>query len=56
VVIQPQYSWVGHFSNGMARFSTNGESAGKWGYIERTGQTVIPPQFDSAEDFELLGR
>jgi hypothetical protein len=54
VVIQPKYPWVGHFSNGMARFSTNGESAGKWGYIEKTGQTDIPAQFDSAEDFEFL--
>jgi len=36
-----EVSWWAFFKR-MA-VSTNGESAGKWGYIEKTGQTDILP-------------
>ena len=27
-------------------------SAGKWGYIDKTGNFIIQPQFDEASDFK----
>jgi hypothetical protein len=36
----------------MARFNTSRFRDGKWGFIDRTGEAVIPPQFDEAQDFE----
>jgi hypothetical protein len=43
---------AGPFRNGLARVAENG----KWGYIDRYGEFVIPAQFDRALEFsEGLG-
>lgn len=38
----------GNFSSGMAWMR---DSAGRWGFINRKGETVIPPVYDRAESF-----
>jgi len=38
---------IGTFHEGLAPIQVNG----KWGYIANTGETVIPVQFDAADDF-----
>jgi hypothetical protein len=48
IVIQPQFSWANHFSEGLAAIHTNER---KYGYIDKTGTIVIKPQFDKAGDF-----
>jgi hypothetical protein len=48
IVIQPQFFWAHHFSEGLAIVETNDR---KYGYIDKTGTIVIKPQFDKAEDF-----
>lgn len=37
-----------HFSEGLCAVETDD---GKWGYIDRAGEMVIPPRFRSADDF-----
>ncbi len=47
VIIPPQYSWAGDFSDGLAQIRVHG----KYGYIDPSGKVVIPPQFDWAGHF-----
>lgn len=53
--IAPKYEDAGTFNNGLAPVKQNG----KWGYIDKTGKTVIPFQYDIAglfnEGFALVG-
>ena len=51
VVIEPQFSYPCFFKEKLAC----AESDGKWGYIDRAGEFVIPPRFDEAEDFTEEG-
>lgn len=64
-VIPPSFTAARAFSEGLAAVYVGGESylesfngsqyieheRGKWGYIDRTGAIVIPPQFGSAAPF-----
>ncbi|MDT8069199.1 MAG: WG repeat-containing protein [Terriglobia bacterium] len=54
VVIEPRFTWVGRFSNGMAIFFTKGDAGHKYGFLDRTGTIVIPPQFEYADNFEAV--
>lgn len=45
-----EYLSAGSFSEGLARVLTKGPW-GKYGYIDKSGQMVISPQFGSAGDF-----
>lgn len=38
---------AGPFRGGLARVSEDG----KWGYVNRAGEFVIPPRFDMASEF-----
>ena len=53
--IAPKYEDAGLFVDGLAPVKQNG----KWGYIDKTGKTVIPFQYDIAglfnEGFALVG-
>ncbi|MBI1992496.1 MAG: WG repeat-containing protein, partial [Candidatus Omnitrophica bacterium] len=40
-------AFAGKSSEGLLAFSTNR----KWGYVDRAGELVIPPQFDAAQPF-----
>jgi len=46
-VIPAQYDGVGSFSGGLAEVKQNG----KWGFIDKTGQMVITPQFTLTRKF-----
>ena len=48
IVIQPQFYWANHFSEGLAVIHTKER---KYGYIDKTGTIVIKAQFDKADDF-----
>ncbi len=39
--------WFQYFSDGRAPIKQNR----KWGFVDKTGQVVIPPQFDNAQHF-----
>lgn len=41
LVIPYRFDWAGSFANGLAPVQVNGV----WGYIDRTGKTVIVPQY-----------
>lgn len=43
-----EYCYVGDISSGMARFA---EKDGKYGYLDNEANVVIPPSFESAENF-----
>lgn len=45
------YSNAGCFSDGKVAFESNG----KWGYIDSTGRTVIPFEYESVLDYNALG-
>jgi len=45
--VVPSVRLTSYFSENRARIRRNG----RWGYIDRTGQTVIPPQFARAGRF-----
>lgn len=47
VMIEPQYEDADYFSEGLAAVKKNG----KWGYIDETGKTVIPFEYDYAFPF-----
>jgi hypothetical protein len=50
IVIQPQFDWVGRFSEGLAMFGVGDKSAADatYGFIGTRGQVVIQPQYDYA--------
>jgi hypothetical protein len=48
IIIEPQYRWCFHFSEGLASVKKLNE---KYGYIDRTGRFIITPQFDGASGF-----
>jgi hypothetical protein len=49
MVIEPRFKWASDFHNGMAFVQDNGQK--RMGYIDTTGKTIIPCQFDEARDF-----
>jgi len=49
VVINPQFSNVGYFSEGLCAVRSD---EGKWGYIDTKGNIVINPQFNEAGEFK----
>ncbi len=50
-VIEPQWAQVRGFDQGLAATKKNG----KWGYIDKNGETVIAHQYNEAEDFDTDG-
>lgn len=66
IVIPPIFTSAKYFSEGLAAVQVGGRSyidsstdggqyigseKGKWGYIDRTGEIKIPPQFSEAREF-----
>ena len=50
VVIEPQYNYLGLFTEeNLARFQDY--ETGLWGYINESGEEVIPAQYEDAQDF-----
>lgn len=53
--LDPRFSLVGDFSEGLVRFSTRGSGApgGErlWGYMDRKGKVVVPAKYMDARDF-----
>lgn len=45
IVIEPKYSRVQDFHNGLAAVATNVQGVEKWGFVNVKGQEVIPPKF-----------
>jgi serine/threonine protein kinase len=45
--IEPMFDGVSDFSDGLAQVKING----KWGYMDKNGNTVIQPQFDETDGF-----
>ncbi|MCW3104739.1 MAG: Leptospira repeat protein [Bacteroidetes bacterium] len=43
----PGYDYVGPFYNGRARV----KKLNKWGYIDTTGNVVVPPKYNEVENF-----
>ncbi len=50
MVITPQYSQAGCFTEGLALTGTTGEKI-KWGYIDKTGKYLIYPAYTDASTF-----
>jgi len=50
VKIEPIYTEVGRFAEGMASVKIGGEK-GKWGYIDTSGKMLIEPQFQFVNIF-----
>ena len=46
--VSQQYDLVGSYANGLAYVKQNG----KYGYINKSGEVVIPIRYDDAEKFE----
>jgi len=57
MIINPRYDYAGGFKDGVAPvcigtgclYSDRGEA--KWGYVDPSGNEVIPPQFNQAYEF-----
>lgn len=45
IVIEPKYSRVQDFHNGMAAVATKEQGTEKWGFVNTNGREVIPPKF-----------
>jgi hypothetical protein len=43
----PGYDYVGPFYHGLARV----KKLNKWGYIDTTGNVVVPPKYNEVENF-----
>ena len=46
-----RYSGAGCFSDGKAAFCSNG----KWGYLDSTGRTVVPFEYDAVWGYSAMG-
>lgn len=46
-----KFAWAGSFYDGLARVQTVDRITGKFGYVNRKGEMVIPTLFDEASDF-----
>ena len=46
------YDYAWDFSEGLARVEING----KWGYINKQGESVIPARYDDTGDFPKVWR
>lgn len=60
IIVQPKYSDIGFFKNGLAiashyTYINGGENSIKKGYIDTTGKEIIPLTFLNATDFEKRG-
>ena len=54
IVIEPQYSSAGKFSEGLSAVCTgDGYNQKKCGYIDKNGKTVIDFKYDDAEEFSF---
>jgi hypothetical protein len=49
MAIEPRFKWASDFHNGIAFVQDRGQE--RMGYIDTTGKTIIPCQFDEARDF-----
>lgn len=47
MIIAARFQDAGDFSEGLAAVKIEG----KWGYVDKDGQMVIPPAFERASDF-----
>lgn len=45
--VTAKYDMAGPFCNGLARVKTKN----KWGYIDTTGNVVVPPKYNEVENF-----
>jgi len=52
IVIKPQFMYAKDFFDGRAAVKLRE----KWGYIKESGEFAIPPQFDSATNFDGGGK
>ena len=50
MVVKPQYENAEWYSNGMVAVKVGD----KWGFIDKSGNMVIKPQFDDAWHFVLI--
>ena len=46
-MVKPEYSAVLSFSEGLSAVSKKG----LWGFVDKDGWPVIPPQFDAVDSF-----
>ena len=51
IAVRPTFANARNFSCGLAAVE---DDRGKWGYINKAGDMVIPCQFESAGDFEIV--
>lgn len=51
VVVKPTYKHLDDFSHGLARALVDDKKWGKWGYIDASGELIIPAKFDLAYSF-----
>ena len=51
IVVKPQFTYAGDFTDGLARVRIGNKKTGTFGYIDKTGKFVINPLFDKANDF-----
>lgn len=50
LTLEPEY-YPMHFSDGLALVVQTGDSTDRWGYINKKGEWVIPPQYVDADHF-----